>query len=191
MNKTPIISLSLLLIVNATQIMAQDDSPGAACQEAVRLFEQDQIDEALEEARWCVEGLEQLKQQATVSIFPDEINGFVGDKIKSQNTFGMSMMERTYSKDAEIIEVSFTGSGAGSGLAAIARMGMSMGGAGKKLRIQRHVVLDSSDGQKSQFMVTMKSGGMLNVSSSNADYEDVLEFLKQFPIKALDKAVEK
>lgn len=190
MNVKALIFLPLLLIVHSNNVAAQDDDPGVACREAAELFDANDIAAALEEARWCVESLEQLKQQGTANLFPDSINGFNGGDVETQNAMGMSITERTYSKGSNTIEVNYTGGGAAAGgLAALANMGMTMGGGGKKLRIQRHVVLDTSDNNSAEFIVTMKSGGMLNVSSSNTDYDTVLAFLKLFPIKEIDKAV--
>lgn len=190
MNSKLLICVPLFFSAFTGNAFSQDDTPAAACREAAKLFEENDIKAALEEARWCVESLEQLKQQGTANLFPDNINGFNGGDVETQNAMGMSITERTYSKGSNTIEVNYTGGGAAAGgLAALANMGMTMGGGGKKLRIQRHVVLDTSDTNSAEFIVTMKSGGMLNVSSSNTDYDTVLAFLKLFPIKEIDKAV--
>ncbi len=190
MNPKLLICLPLCFTAIANNAYAQDDGPGSACREAAQLFEADDIAGALEEARWCVEALEQLKQQGTADLFPETINGFNGGEVQTQNAMGMSITERVYSKGGNNIDVNYTGGGAAAGgLAALANMGMTMGGGGKKLRIQRHVVLDTSSQGNAEFIVTMKSGGMLNVSSSNTDYDTVLEFLKAFPIKEIDNAM--
>lgn len=185
-----LICTPLLFTVYTGNAFSQDDTPAAACREAAKLFEENDIKAALEEARWCVESLEQLKQQSTANLFPDSLNGFNGGQVDTQNAMGMSITERTYSKGSNTIDVNYTGGGAAAGgLAALANLGMTMGGGGKKLRIQRHVVLDTSAQGNAKFIVTMKSGGMLNVSSSNTDYDTVLVFLKAFPIKEIDNAV--
>lgn len=190
MNSKLTICLPFILTIITNTVAAQDDNPGAACREAAKLFEENDITAALEEARWCVESLEQLKQQGTANLFPDSINGFTGGQVETQSAMGMNITERSYSKGSNTIEVNYTGGGAAAGgLAALANMGLTMGGGGKKLRIQRHVVLDTSSQGSAEFTVTMKSGGMLNVNSSNTDYDTVLEFLKVFPITEIDKAV--
>ncbi|HBR99311.1 MAG TPA: hypothetical protein DD979_18330 [Gammaproteobacteria bacterium] len=172
-----------------TPAFAQDDNPGKVCREAARLFDEDDIEGAIEEARWCLEALEQLQQQAAGQLFPDEINGFVGNELQSQSTMGMRIMEREYVQGNQLINVTYTGGGAAAGgLAAIARMGMNMGGTGKKMRIQRRTVIDMSDAQQVEFSVSMKSGGMLNITSSNVDHDTVLAFVKDFPIAELDDA---
>ncbi len=184
-----VFSLLLIAIIIPGISVAQGDNPGTACREAAKLFDENDIEAALEEARWCVEGLQQIKQQQTAKIFPDEINGFKGGEIEQQSAMGMNMLERSYTRGREAIDVNFTGGGAGGGLAAIARMGMAMGsGAGKKMRIQRQVVLDMSEGDKAEFTATLKNGGVLNISSHSAKYDDVLEFIKAFPLGDLDKA---
>ncbi len=71
--------------------------------------------------------------------------------------------------------------------AAIAQMGMME--TGKKLRIQRRTVNDLSEGSSVEFMVALKSGGMLGIESDNVDHADVLEFAEQFPIAELDDSL--
>ena len=81
---------------------------------------------------------------------------------------------------------------AGAGLAALAQMGMNLGGAGggRKLRVQKRTVVDMSDEEgQAQYMVQLKSGGMLTVSSPAVPSEDVLEFVRAFPIVELDEAL--
>lgn len=179
--------LAVLALLAAAPVQSQDD-PASACREAAKLFEEDDIQGALEEARWCVEALEQLKQNNTAQLFPDEVAGYVGGETNSQSTMGINLTERTYSKGSRQIDVNYTAGGAGGGLAAIAKMGMAMGAPGQKLRIQRYVVMDTSEGQNADFMVSMKSGGMLSVSSNNAGRDEVIKFLESFPIKELDQA---
>lgn len=175
-------------ILSTSPVMAQDD-PADACIEAARLIREDNdLVGALDEARWCVEGLEQLKQQQTLAVLPDEVDGFKGGETSSEKVLGMSMIERKYARDSSVIEVSLTGAGgAGGGLAAIAQMGMKLGAqAGKKLRIQRRTVVDMSEGSNPTFMVQLRSGSVLNISSNNTDYETTLSFIKAFPIADLD-----
>ncbi len=189
MNKYINVCLIISLFANPVATLAQDDNPAMACREAANLFEDGALAEAIEEAKWCVESMQQLKQQATASFFPDEIIGYTGDKMQSQSNFGIRTMERTYSKDSERIKVNFTAGGAGGGLAALAKMGLAMGGTGKKLRINRYKVLDTSEGQNVNFMITMKEGGgMLTISSNSASYENTIEFIKAMPLKKIDKA---
>ena len=162
------------------------ENPADACNEAARLAADGDIDGALEEARWCVESLQQVKQDATAGVFPDEVAGFQGGEVDQQAAMGMTIINRVYSRDGQMIDVSLTQGGAGGGLAAIAQMGMSMGG-GKKMRIQRYTVMDMSEGSDVELSVPLKNGALLGVSSNNVSKDTVTEFLKAFPIAELDQ----
>ncbi|MCB1757837.1 MAG: hypothetical protein KDJ38_20130 [Gammaproteobacteria bacterium] len=189
MNKKLIVLLPILTGGVCSPLLAQD-SPADACREAAKLIEQNDIDGALEEARWCVEGLQQLKQKAMSGVFPDEVNGFKGEDVQSQSAMGMNITERTYNRGSESIDVTLTAAGSAGGgfAAAIAQMGMTMGGAGKKMRIQRQTVMDLSEGSNNEFTVALKSGGVLSFQSSSAKHDDVVEFIKSFPLAELDEA---
>lgn len=176
-----------LLWVTGSAAYAQED-PVEACEEAARLMREDNdLEGALDEARWCVEGLEQLKEKAAMSVFPDEVGGFVGGESNNTKAFGMSMIERTYTSGSQSINLSLVGGGAaGAGLAAIAQLGAATG---TKIRIQRRTVVDMSEGKEASFMVQLRSGGVLNITSSTASKETTLQFVKDFPIAELDDAL--
>lgn len=182
------------LLLGASSISAQTegDSPVEACAEAITLFEENDIDGALEEARWCVESLSEIKRGQTLAVFPDTVLGFNGSEIESQSVLGMMVITRNYTRENKSIEVSLTGGGAaGSGLSALAQMGLDFAagsGAGKKIRIQRRTVFDSSSDNKASFVVNLRSGGMLNFSSDNSSREEALAFIKAFPIIEIDDA---
>lgn len=189
--KPAVLALLATTVMSTQPVIAQDD-PADACIEAARLMREDNdLVGALDEARWCVEGLEQLKQQQTLAVLPDEVDGFKGGETSSEKVLGMSMIEREYKRDNSAIEVSLTGAGgAGGGLAAIAQMGMKLGAqTGKKMRIQRRTVVDMSEGTSPTFMIQLRSGSVLNISSSNTDYDTTLSFIKAFPIADLDDAL--
>ena len=58
--------------------------------------------------------------------------------------------------------------------------------------MQRRTVVDTSEAEGSaSFLVELRSGGMLNVSSASVPSADVLEFVKAFPIEKLDEALER
>ena len=184
-----IISSSLLLSLTAlNQAYAQED-PTETCTSAAKLFKEGDIEGALEEARWCVTQLEQLKQGQTASFFKDEILGYKGGKLDSQQVMGMSILERSYSKDNNTISVSLSGGAAGSAMnnifGTIATMGMQ-GTSGKKIRIQRRSAIISEENGNVQIIITLKSGGILTISSNNASRDEVLAFAKAFPIAELD-----
>jgi len=185
--------LASALIFPALANAQDENDPAEACQEAIVLLEENDIEGALEEARWCVEGIEQIKQQQTLAFFPDEVDGFTGGEISSQSVMGMKMIERDYMREGGSINVSLTGGGAAAaGLAALAKLGMDLGGdagVGKKMRVQRRTVYDNSDGNSAEFMVNLRSGSMLNISSNSVSRDDTLSFIKAFPIKELDNAL--
>lgn len=180
---------ALALTLFPVFVSASEDL-AASCNEAAALYSKNDIDGALEEARWCVEALEQIKQKQVSESFPEEVAGYKGGDIRHQKAMGFSMIERDYRKGGEVISVSLNDSSKGGGMqgiAAIAQMGM-MGG-GKKFRIQRREVMDMSEGERVEFMVSLKSGGMLRIESSNVSHANTLEFVKQFPIAKLDDAL--
>ena len=167
------------------------EEASAACTEAVRLIDEEDLEGALDEAKWCVESLEQLRQQRTLTVFPDAVEGFTGGELDSQSAMGMTIMNRAYANEAGDIDVSLTTGAAGSGLAALAQMGLSLGGSGgRKIRVQKRTVLDMSEEEgEARFMVQLKSGGMLTIGSSAIPASEVLEFVRAFPIQELDEAL--
>lgn len=191
MKKCLLILATASLIGSGSQVLAQSaEDAAAACTEAARLIGEDDLVGALDEAKWCVESLQQLRQQATLTLFPDDVEGYIGGEIDNQSAMGMTIIERSYAKDGSEVSVSLTTGMAGGGLAALAQLGMGMGGgAGKKLRVQKRTVLDMSDGGEAQYMVQLKNGGMLNITSMDVDAESLIPFLRAFPIAELDDAL--
>ena len=186
------LALAFVLLIGSAYSSAQDN-PADACEEAARLMrDENDLVGALEEAKWCVESLEQLKEAQALAVFPDEVGEFAGGETSQQKTFGISMIERSYSHAGKTIKLSLTGSGAaGSGLAALANLGAQLGiQAGTKMRVQRRTVIDMSEEEgNAMFMVQLRSGGLLNVTSETATAQTVLAFLNEFPIAELDDAL--
>jgi len=165
-----------------------EEDPSESCSSAAELFKEGDVEGALEEARWCVTQLEQLKQNQTATFFEDEILGYKGGELSSQQVMGMSIVERSYDKNGNYIEVTLTGGtsgGANNAFAAIASFGMQSA-QGQKVRIQKRTAMVTNDGGTVQIMITLKSGGMLNFESSNVSSDEVVEFAKAFPVAALD-----
>ena len=167
------------------------EEAAAACTEAARLIRDDYLTGAMDEAEWCLESLRQLRQNATLTLFPDVVEGLRGEEIDNQSAMGMTIIQRNYVRDGESVSVSLTTGVAGGGLAALAQLGMGMGaGSGNKIRVQKRTVLDMSQaGGESQYMVQLKSGGMLTISSNDIAAEPLLYFVKAFPIADLDDAL--
>lgn len=176
--------------ISGLQAQSIDDT-SAACSEAARLITENDIDGALEEAQWCMEGLQQIKQNQTLAVFPDKVNGYRGAGIENQSAMGMTIIERQYQRDSDRIDVTLTTGSAGGGLAALAQMGLSLGASvGKKLRIQKRTVIDMSELEgQARYIVQLKSSGMLTISSSTVQPDAVLTFIKAFPIEELDDAL--
>lgn len=186
--------VAVLLSVAGSAIGQQQslDDAANACQEAARLIADDDLVGALDEAQWCVESLQQLKQQQTLTLFPDLIAGFNGGEIQNQSAMGMTIIERSYERSDQSINVALTSGVAGSGLAALAQLSMGLGatGSGKKLRVQRRTVINMSQpDSSSEYMVQLKSGGMLAIKSDTLTEADLLEFVRDFPIADLDDAL--
>ncbi|MEE9319171.1 MAG: hypothetical protein V3U76_01880 [Granulosicoccus sp.] len=181
----------IALLSGSTSIFAQSaEDATEACNEAARLIAKKDIDGALEEARWCVESLQQMKQQQTLAVMPDEVKDFVGGDIEENTIMGMTMIERSYTRDDETIKVSMTSGAASGALAGLTQMALGMGGGGKKMRIQKRTVVDMSEADgKASFVVQLKSGGMLTIGSDELSPEAVLPFIKAFPIIEIDDAM--
>ncbi len=188
-----VITASIISIASSAALAQTVEESAEACSEAARLIREDKLEDALDEANWCLEGLKQLKQAKTLAVLPDEVNGFIGSEVSNNSILGMTTVERTYQQGGDRVLVSMmTVEGDGGGFAAIAAMGMSLGSAGKKHRIQKRTVVDNSgtNGQ-AEFFIQLKSGGMINISSKTVKPEAVLEFIKAFPIRDIDTALGK
>jgi len=185
-------SLLVFFLFQSAAALAQD-SPIEACEEAVRILRDDgDINAALEEARWCVEGLEALKQQNTLGFFPDRVGSWVAGEVSNSKLFGMTMLEREYTRDGATISVSLATGGGGTGLMALAQAGMQLGGEVlQKFRVDRQTVLNLSNDKEARFLVQLQSGGILNVTSVNALTDSVRSFVTDFPVGELNDALVK
>ncbi len=183
----------VFLILGATLLSSAalaEDSPEKVCKSAAELYNDGDLEGALEEAKWCVTLLEQEKQAATNQFFKDEINGFVGGELEQQNAMGFMMTNRSYEKDGMLIDVNLSAGSAGGAMqafSAIAQLGMQSG-AGKKMRIQKRTAMASNDGGSATVTITLKSGGMLQFESRDVSLDTVVEFAKAFPVEDLDNA---
>lgn len=180
------------LALAATELSAETTETITACEDAAKLLAEQDIDGALEEASWCFNGIKQMKENQTLAVFPAEVLDFVGGEISNRDMMGMRMVEREYTLDGKTIKVSLTGGGAASaGLAVLTGLGLNLnlGGAKKKIRVQKRTVLDMSEGSTVQYMAQLKSGAILNFSSEVISAEDVLIFIRAFPIARLDDAL--
>ena len=182
-------------IMTHTSALADDDARAdtiSACEEAARLLAADDIDGALEEAQWCKEGIEQIKQGQTLAVLPESVNGFQGGEVTSSNALGMVMFGREYEKGGKLINIELT-TGSVPGLGSLGQLMNIFGaaglGEGKKFRIQRRTVIDSSTASGANLTVQLKSGGIMTVESTTVSSAEVVDFLKAFPIAELDDSI--
>jgi len=186
------ITVGVLLSVSVVQAQSLEDVV-TACNDAASMAKAGDIRGAIEEAEWCLEGLRQQRANQSLSVFPDEVAGFTGGEIDNQSALGMTMIERSYSRDGDTITLATQTGAASGGLAALAQLGMSIGAsAGTKMRIQKRTVIDLSDAAdtNAEFMVELRSGGMLMVSSDTVPPDQVIGFLKAFPLQELDESLD-
>jgi len=105
---------------------------------------------------------------------------------------GMTVIERTDGSGEGSISVTRTSGAASSGFAALAQLGMGLSGsgAGKKIRVQKRTVINLSQaGAGSEYMVQLKSGAMLMINSTTVDEEELLDFIRLFPIAEIDEGI--
>lgn len=179
--------LVALLALGGSSVILANEDPKVAFQTASELYEEGDIDGAIEEAEWGIELLRQVKRGATATHFLDEVYGYTGSTLETNSAMGMTIMERAYSKAGNTIRVTLTGGGSSmAGLGALASMGM-MGG-GEKVRIQRRTGTAMSEGSNQTIMFALKEAGMLNFESSSVSMDELKAFAADFPIAALDDA---
>ena len=193
------IIVSTMGLTNFAHANAVDEAADA-CIEAARLItEDDDLDAAIEEATWCLTGLKQLKEEIKLSLFPDELDGFVGGEIQNEAVMGMTSVSRVYTRDGDTLTVSLMSAGgaAGGALAGLGELGKLFGAlegasaatGGKKIRIQRRTVVASDDGGTGSLRAELKSGGTLQVESQDLDSDELADFLREFPLAELDDAI--
>ena len=189
--QTTILTAIMLALAVNTPLYADDD-PSDTCAAAAELFTEGDIEGALEEARWCVTQLEQLKKSETSAFFKDEIDGYEGGELNSQQAMGITVIARSYGKSNQFINVSLTGGasgGANNAFAALASLGMQAA-QGEKIRIQRRTAMLTNDGGTVELVVTLKSGGMLTFESDDVSSDALVAFAKEFPVAELDDSIE-
>ena len=135
-----------------------------------------------------------MKQSQTLAVFPDEVDGYKGGEVTNEDVLGMVTIGRVYQNDGKSLDLQLV-SGGIAGIGSLGQLFNSLGSLagvdGEKIRIQRRTVVNASDESNTLLTVTLKSGGMLTVKSSTVSGDDAIEFLKAFPIKELDEALEK
>lgn len=183
MKKTSMVVTTLALIFS-TSVMAEGD-PAAYCQQAAKLYKENDIIGAVEEAKWCLESLEQIQQSQKSERFAEEVAGWKRGEISQQKAMGMSMIETDYTKGNQNINVSFNSGVSGMG-AMFSQMGLA--GGAKKIRLGRYTGLITDEGQHNEIIISLKmTQGMLSLSSDSASIDELSAFAKAFPVKDIDQ----
>ena len=170
----------LLMAVGLSFAVQADENTVEYCQSAAELAKQGQNKEALEEARWCVEGLEQEIQAQEKELFSKTIGDWKRGEVRQNKGMGMFVTETSYTRDNMKIDMTLTG-GTGAMAAAMAQIGMMQGG--KRIRLGKHRGVMTPKGELS---VKLNDGRMLMFKSRNASADELQAFAKQFPIAGLD-----
>ena len=187
-----LITLTILIAFGVVQAYAADD-PAIIFKEVIQLYEKGDLEGALEEARWGIERMEQMRQDKVSAVFPDEVDGYEGAQLSKNKAMGIMVTERRYTKDGNSVQVSLTegsaGGGALSGLGALANMAGAMGG-GRQVRIQRRKGSAMQEGSNATVNLGMQSGGNLSFTSNDLDVDALIAFAEAFPVAELDEARE-
>ena len=176
--------ITVPLLITFTSVWADGD-PAAYCKQAAKLYQENDIAGAVEEAKWCLESLEQIQQSQTGDHFKAEIAGWKRGEISKNKAMGMSIIETEYSKGDKSIQVSYN-SGMGGMGAMFSQMGMA--GGGKKVRLGRYTGLITEEGGNNEILIGLKiTQGMINLSSDSASMDELIGFAKAFPVKDIDQ----
>jgi len=165
------------------------EDPKDSCGGILKLYEQGDVNAALEEAGWCVEALEQAQMSMQREVFPAEIAGWKRQSLDQNKALGMAMTEAAYNKDEQSITVSLMGGAGGGFLGSLAQLGMMAGGTRMRLGDYTGVAMTESGGGGT-VTVSLENGGTLSFQSSRAGSHSLKEFATAFPIGALDKVSE-
>ncbi|WKZ56871.1 MAG: hypothetical protein QY326_09070 [Bdellovibrionota bacterium] len=152
---------------------------------------------ALEELGWARKAIEKLHSNKLHDFFPDELNGYRGEKIESSAALGFTNIERTYRKGSSEVKISLVGGSGGGpadglgGLAALGKMAAMMGGQPgmDTMRIQgRTATLTEGDMDAgSDLTVFLDSGSMLKIEAlAGASSSNLKEFADALKINDLD-----
>lgn len=164
---------------------AQND-PSAYCKQAAELYQSGDVAGAIEEAKWCLETLEQIAQNQKSEVFPTDLAGWTRGEVSQQKAMGFSNIEVAYSRDGKQIRINYTGGGGGGMAAMFSQMGMA--GAGRKIRLGRYTGIVTEQGQRNKIMIGLKmTPGMINLESDSASVDEMVEFARALPVQDIDQ----
>ena len=170
--------LAIVLALLVQVAYATVPEPVQACQDAVDNFEADP-EQALDDAKWCVEQLEQLAQDKKAEQFKDEIAGYKAGQVEQNRVMGMASIITDYRKDGKTIKVTrMQATDQANPLSALA--GLAQFGGGRKVRIAGNTgTLMEQNGQVT-LNLTLKEGGTLMFESYDATANEVRNFATAF-----------
>ncbi|MEJ2406229.1 MAG: hypothetical protein P8171_18400 [Candidatus Thiodiazotropha sp.] len=184
MRKCTLGMTAIALLSMSLNVVAEGD-PASYCKQAAKLYEEDDIAGAVEEAKWCLESLEQLQQARQSDRFPQDVAGWKRGEIEQNKMMGFSNISTEYNKGEKMIEASYTSGGGGMG-AMFSQMGLA--GGGKKIRLGRYTGMVMEEGERNEIMISLKmTPGMINLTSSSASLDELTSFAKAFPISDIDQ----
>lgn len=174
------------------QAQAQLDVGGDlldACARIEALVDDSDYAGALNEARQCLEGLEQQVQGQLAELFPAEVAGWTQESFEQSKAMGFSNTSATYGKGGNRVEVSLTGGSALNALSGLAAMGMMQGG--KQVRVANLPATLSNDGS---LLVPLEDGSLLRFESRNFSTADEAlsgmgDLIDAFPVGQLNKSL--
>lgn len=178
MKKLSSIAAAVLLVASAAY-GAPNQETQEACAAAAELAQGEDVKAALEEARWCVEGLEQDIQNAQAELFEKNIDGWVRGEVSTNKGMGMTVTQTEYSKDKAGIEITLT-SGAGAMGNVLAQMGMMQGV--KRVRLGKLKGIMTAENELS---VSLPDGRLLSVQGQGVSNDDLIAFVKKLPLDKL------
>jgi hypothetical protein len=180
--------LSLVIVSGAA---LSQEKPEDSCGKIMEYYKAGDLEGATEEAQWCLEALQAVKQGRAGEFFKADVAGWKRGELQQNNALGFAMTEAPYSKGDKSLTVSLMGSAGGANslggfLGGLAQAGI--GAAGQRSRIQGHTAVAMSESGSNQLMITLESGGSLNIASSDASMDEVKAFAEAFPITELDES---
>lgn len=185
MNNKFTATTALALYALSLPAIAGDD-PTASCNQAAKLYESGDLAGAVEEAKWCLESLEQILQTQKADKFSPDVDGWKRGEVNQQKAMGFSNIQVLYTREGKSIDVNYTGGGGGMA-AMFSQMGMQAGG-GKKIRLGRYTGMVLEDASQNQILIGLKlTPGMINLSSSDATLDELTAFAQALPLAEIDQ----
>ena len=180
-------TLTTLMLANANgHAQTNLDDISAACSAAGNLVTDNNINGAYEEAQWCFESVRQLRQEQTIAVFPDTIDGFTGDQVDDNSVMGMTMIERSYSKGEQRLNVAL---GMGGMMSAVANMASSMMMPGVSKRRVGSFTVWQMPNEDGQYLISLEQDASLTITTDSVDADEVMDFIRQFPIEQLKQSI--